>query len=173
VTGRQMWIRAAVPIGVAAGAAILRAPYAVVVGLAAVAVLTTVVRTGRAVFGDRRSSGAPRLFEAAARARSARAAQPPREIERMATLVSARSRSAGGVHHWLRPLMRDLALARIDPGTVPTSWNAPDVDPVASATIPDPLRSLIAPDRPRPVDPSAPGISLAEVTVLVDQLEAL
>ncbi len=173
MTVRQLWIRSALWTAPAAVAAVVKVPFAVVIGLAIIAVLSAMVRVGRVVLGERRSARAPRLFDAAARTRTRPDPKPPRDVERMATMVSARSRSAGGVHHWMRPLMRDLALARLDPGTIPASWDVPDVDPLTWASIPDPLRSLIAPDRPTPPDPSAPGISLAEVRTLVDQLETL
>jgi hypothetical protein len=105
-------------------------------------------------------------FAIAARPRTDPPVRGPADLRRMETLVAARVQSAIGVHNWLRPLVADIASSRL-------RQHGSDLDQGGPHAIPDPLWALIRPDRPQPKDREGPGISLTELTLVVDQLEEL
>jgi len=105
-------------------------------------------------------------FATAARPRVAEPVRAPADLRRMETLVAARVQSALGVDNWLRPLVADIATTRL--GQHGADWSR-----AGAHSIPDPLWALIRPDRPQPVERDGPGISFAELELIVDQLEAL
>lgn len=101
---------------------------------------------------------------------------PPPRDERVMQLeaLSSRLSSAGGstfdLHYRLRPLLREIAAARLARG------HGIDLDrqPERSQTlIGEQLWELIRPDRNPPDDRFAKGISDAQVDALIDQLEAI
>ena len=77
-------------------------------------------------------------------------------------------RTAAGVHYWLRPLLADIAAI-----PAPAAHGIDLADRPRLTGCPSPCGTLMRPDRPEPVDRDAPGMTLPELTVLVDQLEAL
>jgi hypothetical protein len=166
VIARQL-VRGVVWLSPAAIAAVVGAPLAVVAILAAVAVLVVVVRGVEQLVetGGRRPSGARRsAFAAAAAPREPEPAKPPADLRRMETLVAARVLTAVGVHNWLRPLMADLAETRV---------RQHGGERLGPERVPDPLWQLIRPDRPPPRRRDDHGLSMAELAVMVDQLEDL
>ncbi len=160
---RSAWGLAALAMVPATFAAFVGATTVVVTGLAIVGLVLIVSRVGRRIYGERTDARAPRLFESVLEGRPVEATKVPRDLDRLETLVAARSRTAGGVHFWVRPLMRDIAVFRI----------ASNGDDREGAAVPEPLWGLIRPDRPEPVDRAGPGLSMPELGRLVDELEQL
>ncbi len=167
MTGRDATARAAACLAPTALAGVLRAPTAVVGGLALIGVVVLVMAVGSDLAtGDRLSRRS--RWAAAVRPRPEPTPRAPRDLERMQTLVAGRSPTAVGVHQWLRPLLADLAATRLR-----LDHGLDLADPAAARLVPEPLWELIRPDRPEPVDRHARGVSADELAVLVDQLEAL
>jgi hypothetical protein len=162
------WIRAVVALVPAAFAALVRAPVAVVALLAIAGVLFVAVRVVSELGGDRRAARPERLFEMARRRHPPAPLRNPRDLETIQTTVAAQSRTAAGVHYWLRPLVSDLAAARLGAG----AGVALD-DPRAASVVPQPLWDLIRPDCPAPDDRLGPGLSPSQLALVLDQLEAL
>jgi len=165
MSARRPWIRAVVALVPAGFAALVRAPVAVVALLAIAGVLFVAVRVVSELAGDRRGAHPERMFELAMRRRPPPPVHEPRDLESIQTTVAAQSRTAAGVHYWLRPLVTDLAAARLLAGV----GVALD-DPRAASVVPPPLWDLIRPDCPAPADRLAPGLS---PRLVLDQLEAL
>ncbi len=139
----------------------------IVVLLALLGVVVMLVGVG-SVLADHEHTTPRSRFAAAARGRRPDPPRRPRDLERMQTLVAGRAPTAIGVHQWLRPLLADIAATRLRLG-----HGIDLADPAAAGQVPEPLWDLIRPDRPEPADRNAAGITPAELTVLVDQLEAL
>ncbi len=99
---------------------------------------------------------------------------PPRparspSLDQLERLLAVRP-SAGDVHLRLRPVLVEIAAARL--------WTAQGIDlhadPEAARRLLDPLAwDLVRPDREPPADRLAPGPSLAALAAAVDALEAL
>jgi hypothetical protein len=158
MTSRSAWGLATLAIVPAAFAAFVGATSVVVTALAVVGLLLVVSRVGRQLYGERTDARPPRVFESVVNTRPADRIKTPRDLDRLETLVAARSRTAGGVHFWVRPLMRDIAVFRTGG---------------RDERVPEPLWDLIRPDRPDPTDRSGPGLSVVELGLLVDELEQL
>ena len=151
-------------------AALVGEPLALVVIFAGLATLAVVVRVVDDLLFDRSrdpAEGRRSLFATAAAPRVLPAQKAPADLRRMETLVAARIVTAAGVHFWLRPLLVDLASFRL------RLRGAALDGPRAGSTIPEPLWSIIRPDRVAPEARDAPGIDLAALTLAVDELEAL
>ena len=170
MTARQ-WSRNLAWLAPAAFASVVGAPFVIVVGLSAIATLGVTLRVADRLLEDR-SEPPPRprrsAFAAAAAPRRAPPVRPPADLRRMETLVAARIVTAAGVHYWLRPLLSDLTVSRLQ-----RLGGADLRDPTAAASVPDPLWSVVRPDRAAPVERDGPGMSLPELARAVDQLEAL
>jgi hypothetical protein len=167
VTARAAAGRALACLLPAGVAALMQLALPIVVVLALLGVVVMLVGVGSIlVDGERTTPGA--RFDLAARRREADGPRRPRDLERMQTLVAGRAPTAIGVHQWLRPLLADIAATRLRLG-----HGIELADPAAARRVPEPLWDLIRPDRPEPADRNAAGITPAELTVLVDQLEAL
>lgn len=102
---------------------------------------------------------APSRFEAELARRRVPPTRPPElvRVERELTLASAHALQ---FHHRLRPLLREVALARLgrDFGPerlAPSTWD------------------LLRPDAGPPTDPDKTGPSLASLTRVIDELERL
>ena len=110
----------------------------------------------------------PSPFDAALRPRRARA-------KRLESLVALEQRlelattAAVHVHFRLRPILREIAAARLARRGVDIDRDANDARRALGAD----LWELVRDDRARPVDPFAPGVSRAELRTLVDTLEAV
>jgi hypothetical protein len=121
---------------------------------------------------DDRTEPPPRArrsaFAAAAAPRRLPPVRPPADLRRIETLVAARIVTAAGVYYWLRPLLADLTMSRLR-----HRGDADLGDPSRSTSVPDPLWGLVRPDRRPPVERDGPGLSLSELALAVDQLEAL
>jgi hypothetical protein len=118
--------------------------------IAMLIVLPTVPKRRRRVSRARRRSG-------------------PEDLERLEQLVVTGRASAGEVHVRLRPLLAEIAAARLARQRVLL-----DRDPDrARAFLGDELWELVRLDRPRPEDPRGPGISLERLAAMTDRLERL
>lgn len=107
-------------------------------------------------------------FAAAMHRRRLDPPRTPRDLQRLETLVAGRVPTAIGVHQWLRPLMADVASTRL------RHRHGVDLaDPEAAILVPEPLWELVRPGRPEPADRNSRGVTPQELTLLVDQLEAL
>ncbi len=159
--------RAVVCLLPAVVAALIRLPLPMVVGLAVLGVAVMLGGVGSVLADPERTSRNSR-FAVVARGRQPEVSRPPRDLERMRTLVAGRAPTAVGVHLWLRPLLADIAATRLLLG-----HGIDLADPAAAHRVPQPLWDLIRPDRPEPADRNAPGVTAAELGLLVDQLEDL
>jgi hypothetical protein len=167
VSARWAASRVVVFVLPAAAAALLRLSVDVVAALGLLAVVGMLMAVGsRLSEGDTMSRRS--RWAAAARVRRPPPARPPRDLERMGTLVAGRIPTAVGTHQWLRPLMADIAATRLR-----VAHGVELTDPAAPQLVPEPLWELIRPGRPEPLDRHAAGLTAQEMTVLVDQLEAL
>jgi len=89
----------------------------------------------------------------------------PADLARVERTVTARV-TASGVHVSLRPLLVEIAAARLSRrrGLTPAE---------ARALLGDDLWDLVRPNRPSPEDPRAPGLSLGELEEITRRLEQL
>jgi hypothetical protein len=152
-------------------AALVGAPLAVVVILAGIATLAVLARVLDDLLFDRSrdpAEGRRSLFATAAARRVPPAAKSPSDLRRMETLVAARIVTAAGVHFWLRPLLVDLTTFRLR-----RRGGAALGAPGAASAVPEPLWSIVRPDRTAPEVRDGPGIDLATLNRAVDELEAL
>ena len=92
----------------------------------------------------------------------------PGDLERFERLV-ANSDTASAVHLRLRPALREIAAARLGSRGISLDRSPGD----ARRILGEDLWELLRPDRPRPADPRAPGMKLAQLTELTDRLEDL
>jgi hypothetical protein len=144
-------------------AALVGAPPPVVFGLAGGGVVLAAMAAARPILPVRRGR-----LRAAASAPPPAAPLPPRRLVEAQRLVLARGGTAGGVHHWLRPLLRDVVAERL------ARRHGVDLDdPRAAAHVPEPLWELVRPDRLAPADRNAPGTDLPTLTLAVDQASSL
>jgi hypothetical protein len=93
----------------------------------------------------------------------------PADLVRLERLVVTGRSTAGDVHQRLRPVLREVAAARLRPHGV---WldRAPEE---ARRLLGDELWELVRADRPRPPEPHAPGLSLEQLNSVVTRLERL
>ena len=89
----------------------------------------------------------------------------PADLVRVEHDIAARQ-AALGVHVRLRPLLAEIAMARLGRRRMLTNAEA-------RALLGDELWDLVRPDRPWPNDPRGPGLSLAELTQMTERLEQL
>lgn len=114
------------------------------------------------------------LLPHASTARWARAgaAQPsrPEQLERLERLVSMSGTSPLQVHAYLRPLLAGIASERLA-----AHGQALDRmgDPVGRQLLGDCLWEIVRPDRPFPEERHGPGVSLADLSAMLDALERL
>jgi hypothetical protein len=100
-----------------------------------------------------------------------RADDPPRtqEQEELNRVLRLATRTAGDVHHLLRPALVDIARGRLASRGVDL-----DAEPLrVRSLVGDDLADLLDPDRPLPANFFAAGIPLAEIESHVARLEAL
>ena len=93
-------------------------------------------------------------------------------LESLATVerrVALADTAAVHVHYRLRPILREIAAARLARRGVALDG---DAAPVVAAIGAD-LAELLRHDRPRPSDPFAPGLPPAQLRKFVERLEAL
>lgn len=89
----------------------------------------------------------------------------PADLARVEHAVAARQTGAE-VHARLRPLLAEIAAARLGRRRRLTSAEA-------RGLLGDELWELVRPDRQRPTDPRAPGLSLDQIAQMTDRLEQL
>ena len=94
---------------------------------------------------------------------------PPGDLVAIGELVAGGRTSAGDVHRRVRPLLREIAGARLARRGIGL-----DRDPEqARELLGEGLWELVRADRPAPVTRDGPGLGLAELTQYTDRLEAL
>ena len=144
-------------------AALLGAPRGVVFALAAAGVALTAAAAARSL-PPMVGSG----LADAARPAVLAAPRPPRPLLDAQRLVTARGGSAGGVHYWLRPLLRDVVADRL------LRHHGVDLDdPRAADLVPRPLWDLVRSDCPPPPDRHGPAPDLPTLHRMVDQAGGL
>ena len=89
----------------------------------------------------------------------------PADLARVEHDVAARHEAAE-VHARLRPLLAEIAMGRLGRRQRLTTAEA-------QASLGADLWDLVRPDRPRPTDPHGPGLSLDQLTQMVERLEQL
>jgi len=101
--------------------------------------------------------------------RRTRAAPPqairPPDLVRVEHDVAARQ-AAAGVHGRLRPLLAEIAIARLGRRRRLSAAEA-------QALLGEELWDLVRPDRPRPSDPHGPGLSVEQLARMTQRLEQL
>jgi hypothetical protein len=131
-----------------------------VLALAAIGLDAAIRILGAASWGERSS-----LFEHVV---SRKPPDPgrPSEIVRIEREITLGTTSAGHLQTRLVPLLRDAASARLGIDF--------DVHPDrARAALGDETWELLRPDRPEPIDRSAPGLPIRRVREVIDELERL
>lgn len=93
----------------------------------------------------------------------------PEDLERVERLVVTGRSTAAEVHLRLRPVLREIAAARLRRRGVQLNLSRSD----ARELLGEELWELVRPDRPRPEDLRGPGISLELLAAMTDRLEAL
>lgn len=93
----------------------------------------------------------------------------PADLVRLERLVVTGRSSAGDVHQRLRPVLREVAAARLRPHGV---WldRSPER---ARGLLGEELWELVRADCPRPAEPRAPGISFEQLSDAIARLERL
>jgi hypothetical protein len=111
----------------------------------------------------------PRVSRRPRARRSRRAVPRPAALERIERVVEAGRQTAGDVQVRVRPLLREIAAPLLRREGVRL-----DSEPQqARAVLGEELWDVVRPDRPRPQDWRAPGITLPELERLVQRLERL
>jgi hypothetical protein len=96
---------------------------------------------------------------------------PPRatDLERLDRAVATATRHAGDLHQRLRPILREIASEGVRRHGVDL-----DADPVGAQALVAPATwELVRPDRPRPDDAFARGLTRRELDAVLDDLERL
>ncbi len=93
----------------------------------------------------------------------------PADLVRLERLVVTGRATAGDLHQRLRPVLQEIAAARLRPHGVWLDRN-PDE---ARRLLGDDLWELVRADRPRPSDPREPGLSIDQLHSVVTRLERL
>ncbi len=91
------------------------------------------------------------------------------DLERLDRAVSSATTHAGDLHVRLRPILREIAADGLRRRGVELDGQ-PDA---AQALLAPQTWELVRPDRPRPVDPFAPGLPAAQLDAVLDDLERL
>lgn len=109
----------------------------------------------------------------ARRARERPHVRPPRslpgDLRTITELVAGGRSTAAEVHRRVRPLLRDIAAAKLARRGIGL-----DRDPRhARELLGEELFELVRADRPAPLTRDAPGMTLAELSALTDRLEAM
>jgi hypothetical protein len=109
------------------------------------------------------------LYRVPGRRRRVRVQPPqamrPADLARVEHDVAARH-AAAEVHARLRPLLAEIAMSRLGRRRRLTTAEA-------QTLLGEELWELVRPDRPRPADPHGPGLSLDQLTQMVERLEQL
>lgn len=100
--------------------------------------------------------------------RSERPARPA-DLERLERLVVTGRATAGDVHMRLRPVLQEVAAARLRRHDVWLDRSPED----ARSLLGDDLWEIVRTDRPWPDDPRAPGISMEQLSSAIARLESL
>jgi hypothetical protein len=117
-----------------------------------------------------KASDAPDELDAAvARAGRAHGDGDPPERVRLRSVVRSATSLAGYAHHRLRPLLRELADARLEA----VFGTHLDSDDRAEERLGPAVWSWVRPDRPPPRDPFAIGPDLDELAAIVADLEVV
>lgn len=93
----------------------------------------------------------------------------PAALQRIERVVGAGRQSAGDVQVRVRPLLREIA----DPLLRREGVRLDSEPQRARALLGEELWEVVRPDRPRPQDRRAPGLTLSELERLVQKLERL
>lgn len=93
----------------------------------------------------------------------------PEDLERLERLVVTGRSSAAEVHLRLRPLLSEIAAARLSRRGIRLDRSPSE----ARASLGDQLWDVVRPDRPRPEHLRGPGISVDELTQMIERLERL
>jgi hypothetical protein len=112
-------------------------------------------------------AAAESAYERALRARHRRAARPP-ELEKLEREVVLAAMSSFDLHMRMRPLLREIAGHRL------ATRRGLELDrggPGVQETLGEDLWELLRPGREPPHDRFAPGLPLAELRGLLDQVE--
>lgn len=100
---------------------------------------------------------------------SRRSVSRPAALQRIERVVGAGRQSAGDVQVRVRPLLREIA----DPLLRREGVRLDSEPQRARALLGEELWAVVRPDRPRPQDRRAPGLTLSELERLVQKLERL
>lgn len=95
--------------------------------------------------------------------------QRPADLRQIEGLVWTKGSNAADVHRALRPLLREIAIARLERHGIALDRDSRE----ARLALGDDLWELVRPERPRPEDPRGPGITLERLTALTDRLQRL
>ena len=91
------------------------------------------------------------------------------DLDRMDRAVATATTHAGDLHVRLRPILREIAGEGLRRRGIDL-----DADPVAARALLAPgTWELVRPDRPRPAEPFAPGLTRKELDAVLDELEGL
>lgn len=93
----------------------------------------------------------------------------PADLVRLERLVVTGRSTAGDVHLRLRPVLQEIAAARLGPHGVGLERNPQD----ACRLLGDELWEIVRVDRPWPPEPRAPGVSWDQLTSVIARLEQL
>lgn len=93
----------------------------------------------------------------------------PADLVRLERLVVTGRSTAGDVHLRLRPVLQEIAAARLRPHGVGLERNPQD----ARRLLGDELWEIVRVDRPWPPEPRAPGVSWDQLTSVIARLEQL
>ncbi|MDQ6822550.1 MAG: hypothetical protein M3076_19825 [Actinomycetota bacterium] len=93
----------------------------------------------------------------------------PADLVRLERLVVTGRSTAGDVHLRLRPVLQEIAAARLRPHGVELERNPQD----ARRLLGDELWEIVRVDRPWPPEPRAPGVSWDQLTSVIARLEQL
>lgn len=93
----------------------------------------------------------------------------PGDLRAITDLVAGGRSTAADVHRRVRPLLREVAAARLARRGIGLDRDSE----TARALLGDELFELVRIDRPPPVTRDAPGMPLAQLTAHTDRLEAL
>jgi hypothetical protein len=109
----------------------------------------------------------------ARRARERPPARPrrtlPADLGAITELVTGGRSSAADVHRRVRPLLRDIAAAKLARRGIGLDR---DLQP-ARELLGEELFELVRADRPAPLTRDAPGMTLAELSAITERLEAM
>ena len=140
-------------------------------GLNAQAVIVALGAVGAAVLVAalaRRLPPGAAMFERSLRP-PARSENRPAQLVRVEQIVRWAGTDAADVHGRLRPLLVEIAVARLARRGVTMDAHAAEVERLLGPV----AWELVRPDRPSPRNPEAPGLAPREIESVVDALEAV